>query len=117
MRTNERVDNDVMRAVETCLAELDGVGREAFNVYPSYYERVTVDPASQLIRQLRAMGVTSGISRDADEVAPRIRFHITPRALPRLSLASASSADSPAPSSTSVKMRPTSSGMISSSDR
>jgi hypothetical protein len=62
-----------MAEVEACLAGLEGLGRDAFNVYPAHYEEPAPDVAV-LVARLRRLGATSGVARDPQGPAARVQF-------------------------------------------
>jgi hypothetical protein len=59
------------------LIELERYGREAFNVFPSHYERPPAAPVAAAVCRLRSLGATSGVSRES--AAPELRFHVEAR--------------------------------------
>jgi hypothetical protein len=70
---------DIRRQAEIarCLIELERHGREAFNVFPSHYERPPAAAVAAAVHRLRALGATSGVSRES--AAPELRFHVQAR--------------------------------------
>jgi hypothetical protein len=76
MRTAEPVEVHVLRDVEACLSTLEGLGRVAFNVYPSRYEEVPEPSVAEAVWRLRSLGATSGISHEGSGPRPRVRFWV-----------------------------------------
>jgi hypothetical protein len=79
-RAVDPADPDLLRLTEACLAELERLGREAFNVHAARYDEPAAQPVRDVVHRLWSLGATSGISHEPCGAAARVEFAVEPAA-------------------------------------
>lgn len=77
-RAVDAADPDLIRQTETCLAELERLGRQAFNVHAARYDEPPAQPVRDVIHRLSSLGATSGISHEPSGAAARVEYAVEP---------------------------------------